>query len=396
MRVTHVITRLIVGGAQENTVASVLGLEQRRPDWRVELISGPPAGPEGSLESSFTNRPDHLTLLPSLIRPLHPWRDTVAWRQLTRLFRERAPEIVHTHSGKAGFLGRLAARRAGVPVIVHTIHGPSFGPFQGALPNLLFTTAERVAGRLTTHFVTVADAMRRQYLAARIGRPEQYTRIFSGFELAPFQSLQPDPAVRARWGIGAEDMVVGKIARLFKLKGHHDLLAAAPRLVQRCPRMKFLLVGDGAWRARLEQEAARRGVRSHFVFTGLVPPAAVPELVGAMDIVVHLSRREGLPRALPQALAAARPVVAYDCDGAREVCRDGQTGFLIPPGDTERLAERVLELSASPQLRAQFGQTGRRWVSANFSVEKMVTDLESLYVRLTGGGSSSPNQTQKP
>ena len=136
MRVTHVITRLIVGGAQENTIASVLGL-RAKPGVEVDLVAGPTLGPEGSLESRFAGGyPGLLTVVPQLVRPLHPWKDALAWKKLTELFRARRPQIVHTHSGKAGILGRLAAARAGVPIIIHTIHGPSFGPFQGPLANL--------------------------------------------------------------------------------------------------------------------------------------------------------------------------------------------------------------------------------------------------------------------
>jgi len=184
MRVTHVITRLIVGGAQENTIASVLGL-QRAHDVEVHLISGPTAGPEGSLEPSVAAIPGLLTLVPELVRSVNPWQDWTAWLRLRSLFRKLRPEIVHTHSGKAGILGRLAAHSAKVPVIVHTIHGPSFGPFQGALANGVFRTAEQVAGRVTTHFVTVANAMAQQYLAAGIGSPQQYTRILAGLIYSP-------------------------------------------------------------------------------------------------------------------------------------------------------------------------------------------------------------------
>ena len=381
MRVTHVITRLIVGGAQENTIASVLGL-QAKPGLAVELISGPTTGPEGSLEARLAPHPGLLTRLPELVRPLHPRKDFRALQELTRAFRERKPDLVHTHSGKAGVLGRLAAHRAGVPLIVHTIHGPSFGPFQSNLANVVFRAAERRAGRVTDHFIVVADAMRQQYLAAGIGRPEQYTRIFSGFDLAPFLAAKNDLQLRARFGLAPEDLVVGKIARLFKLKGHDDLLAVAPELVRRCPRMKFLLVGDGAWRDRFEARARSLGVEKHFVFTGLVPPEEVPPLLGIMDILVHLSRREGLPRALPQALAAARPVLAYDCDGANEVCREGKTGFLITPGDTRALTEQLLKLAANPSLRESLGRRGQEFVRANFSAERMVDELHALYLRL--------------
>jgi len=384
MRVTHVITRLIVGGAQENTIASVLGL-QRKPDLQVNLISGPTTGPEGSLESEIKTSVTGvypLHVVPELVRPVHPWKDFLALRRLVDLFRACQPDIVHTHSGKAGVLGRLAAKRVGVPIVLHTIHGPSFGNFQGALANYMFLGAERMAGRVTTHFVVVADAMKQQYLAAGIGTPDQYTRVFSGFDLTPFLGARNDPELRAHFGLALEDIVVGKIARLFKLKGHDDLFTIAPEALRRCPRMKFLLVGDGEWRKRFQKIARATGLERRFIFTGLVPPTEVPALIGVMDIVVHLSRREGLPRALPQALAAAKPVVAYDCDGARETCFENETGFLTPPGDLGRLSERLLHLANDPELRARFGERGQEFVRQNFAVEQMVDRLYDLYRKL--------------
>ena len=247
MRVTHIITRLIVGGAQENTVSSVLGL-QRKPGLEIDLISGPTTGPEGSLESAFAHQPNSLRLARHLIRAVHPLHDWLALRELTQMLRVRRPDIVHTHSSKAGILGRLAAQRAGVPIIIHTIHGPSFGAFQGPLANLIFTTAERHAARCTTHFVTVANAMTQQFLKAGIGHPDQFTRVFSGFPLEPFLSATNDASLRSRYGLKPGDFVVGKIARLFKLKGHDDLMDAAPGIIRRCPQIKFLLVGGGPWR----------------------------------------------------------------------------------------------------------------------------------------------------
>ena len=384
MRVTHIITRLIVGGAQENTVATVLGL-LKKSGVAVGLISGPTAGPEGSLESELAGVPEILTRVPDLVRPVHPWKDWTALRRLTEIFRQTRPDIVHTHSGKAGVLGRLAAKRAGVPLVIHTIHGPSFGNFQNAAANLVFRAAEKHAARVTTHFIVVADAMKAQYLAAGIGRPEQYTKIFSGFPLEPFLAAKNDPAVRARFGLQPGDFVVGKIARLFKLKGHDDLFAVAPELVRRCPQIKFLLVGDGEWRGRFENLAKSAGLERHFIFTGLVPPAEMPSLVGIMDALVHLSLREGLPRALPQALAAAKPVVACDCDGAGEVCLDGRTGFLVQPADLTGLKNRLLQLAGDAALREKLGRCGQQFVRENFAVEKMVDAIYNLYLKLAAG-----------
>jgi glycosyltransferase involved in cell wall biosynthesis len=384
MRVTHVITRLVIGGAQENTIATVLGL-QRYPELQVNLVAGPTTGPEGSLESAFAGKPELLTILPSLIRSVHPWRDFLTWLRLGKMFRLEKPQIVHTHSGKAGILARLAARRAGVPIIIHTVHGPSFGAFQGALPNFLFRSAEQCAAKVTTHFISVADAMTRQYLAAGVGRPDQFSRIFSGFPLEPFLAARNDPELRARLGLASTDFVVGKIARLFQLKGHDDLIAAAPEVIRRHAQTKFLLVGDGELRSRLQERVRAAGLEKHFVFAGLIAPVDIPRYVGVMDALVHLSRREGLARALPQALAAGRPVISYDCDGANEVCLRGQTGFLVSPGDIHALAERLAQLATDAALREQFGTRGRELVRANFSVETMVEKIYGLYQTLAHG-----------
>jgi glycosyltransferase involved in cell wall biosynthesis len=381
MRVTHVITRLIVGGAQENTVATVVGL-QKKSGVEVNLISGPTIGLEGSLESSLQAANTNFTIVPELVRRIHPLKDFLALRKLENIFREQKPDIVHTHSGKAGIVGRLAARRAGVPIIIHTIHGPSFGNFQNGLGNFIFRAAERRAASVTDHFIVVADAMKNQYLAAGIGQPEQYTKIFSGFPLEPFLAVRNDLELRKKLGIATDDFVVGKIARIFKLKGHDDLFAAAPGLVRQNPEIKFLLVGDGPWRGRFEHLAKASGLEKHFVFTGLVSPAEVPRYVGIMDVLAHLSLREGLPRALPQALAAAKPVVAYDCDGAREICLNGQTGFLIQPGDLKNLTEKIVQLAGDSELRKKLGESGQNFVRENFAVEKMVDAIYNLCLKL--------------
>lgn len=381
MRVTHIITRLVIGGAQENTVATVLGL-RHKPDVYVRLISGPTAGSEGSMESSFANLPETLSILPDLVRPVHPWKDVSALLQLARLLREDLPDVVHTHSGKAGILGRLAARRAGVRVIIHHIHGPSFGPFQGSLANAVFLRAEKIAARVTTHFICSANAMSRRYLAAGIGRPAMYTRILSGFRIEPFLEARNDLALRATLGLQEDAFVVGKIGRLAPLKGHEDLFNAFALLLPQQPKARLLLIGDGALRAHLEARTAHLGLRDRVIFAGLVTPAEVPRYIGVMDCLVHLSHREALSRALPQALAAARPVIAYDFDGADEVCLDGETGFLVQTGDESSVVRHLLNLSRDPALRARLGQRGQQLVKEQFRVDDMIEQIYQLYQRL--------------
>lgn len=378
---THVITRLIVGGAQENTVATILGL-QKKPEFRTDLVTGPTVGPEGSIEGEFRRHSDAITVLPTIIRPVRPFTDVKGLFDLRRHFRRTRPAIVHTHSGKAGVLGRWAARLEGVPIIIHGVHGPSFGPWQGPAANTVFRAAERSAGGVTTHFIAVARAMIEQYLAAGIGRPELYDRVFSGFPLDPFLAAGNDPALRARLGIEPGDFVIGKIARLCELKGHDDLFRIAPELVKHVPNARFLLIGGGPWEARFKEAARALGLSDKFVFTGLVPPREIPALTGIMDMLVHLSYREGLPRALPQAMAAGKPVVAFDCDGAGEVCITGQTGFLIPFRDDAALLDALRKLASDPSLRERLGATGRAYVKERFPVERMVEDTHRIYLRL--------------
>jgi glycosyltransferase involved in cell wall biosynthesis len=313
---------------------------------------------------------------------VHPWKDVWAWLALTRELRKEQPGIVHTHSGKAGILGRLAAKRVRIPIVIHHIHGPSFGPFQGPVPNAVFLTAERIAAKATTHFVCSAHAMTRRYLAAGIGRAEMYTRVLSGFRIEPFLEARNEPALRQTLGLAQDAFVIGKIGRLAPLKGHADLFHALGALLPQCPQTRLLLVGDGPLRAQLQAQAESLGLRDKIIFAGLVPPADVPGYVGIMDCLAHLSQREALSRALPQALAAAKPVIAYDFDGADEVCLHGETGFLVRTGDVPSVTRHLLELARNPSLRDRLGQRGQQLVKDQFPVEKMIDQLYHLYQRL--------------
>jgi glycosyltransferase involved in cell wall biosynthesis len=390
MRVTHIITRLVIGGAQENTLATINGLRQKS-GVEVNLISGPTTGPEGSLEnearkilsrSQLSTFNSQLEIVPELVRPVHPLKDFLALRKLEKILRSQKPDIVHTHSGKAGILGRLAAKRAGVPVIIHHIHGPSFGNFQGALANFIFTAAERRAAKVTDHFFCSANAMTRLYLAAGIGKQSMFTHVFSGFNLEPFLNSTNDLALRKKLGLEENHFIIGKIGRLFKLKGHADLVKAFAKILPQVPRARLLFVGDGALRGEIEKQIRALGLDGKVIFTGLVPPGEVARYVGIMDCLAHLSYREALSRALPQALAAGKPVVAYDFDGADEICLENETGFLIRTGDIETVAQKILQFANNPALRKKFGERGQQFVKENFSVEKMVDDQYNVYLKL--------------
>lgn len=371
---------MIVGGAQENTLLTCRGLAERGHD--VTLITGPSSGPEGRLLDSAETRGVRIVEVGGLVRPLNPFADWTGYRELLRLFRECSFDVVHTHSSKAGILGRLAAWRVRVPVVVHTVHGQAYHPYQAQWRNRLYIRLERLAARHCHHIFAVAQAMIDQCVDAGVAEREKYSVVYSGMQLQPYLTAMPDPALRATLGIPPDAPVIGKIARLFDLKGHDVLLKAAARIVPEFPEARFLLVGDGLRRAELEEMAVDLGIRANVVFAGLVPPSTIPAYVSLMDILAHFSLREGLPRTVVQALAGGVPAVAFDLDGTPEVVETGRTGVLCPPGDAEAATDALLKLLRNPQMRRQMGEEGQRRVQQQFDVQMMVKQLESAYLSL--------------
>lgn len=383
MRIAHVITRMIVGGAQENTLLNCQDLIRDYGD-EVLLVTGPALGPEGDLLKQGRGEEVPLAMVDSLRRAIDPRRDWKAYREIKRILREFKPDVVHTHSAKAGILGRLAAWSLKVPAIVHTIHGAPFGPYESWPKRAFYQGCERYAAARCHHLISVADAMTDLLVAARIAPREQFTTIYSGMEVEPF--LHADDTreeTRRQLGFEPQHVVVGKIARLFHLKGHADVIAAAARIRDKCPSVRYLFVGDGILRERLQKQIDDASMHDLFRFTGLVPPSRIPALIGAMDILVHASLREGLARALPQALIAGKPVVSYDVDGAREVCIDGETGYLLPaPCRFGDICEPLVRLSESAPLRQRLGEEGRRRFTNQFRHETMTRRIRELYERL--------------
>lgn len=381
MKVAHIITRLILGGAQENTLLTV---EDQQRDWgdEVALITGPAIGPEGSLIERAKSHQVDLRIVPEMRREIHAGRDWASYQALLRLLREYQPQIVHTHSSKAGIIGRAAAAKLAIPV-VHTIHGSPFHPYQSRLAYHAYRLAEKWAARRTARLISVCDAMTDQYVAAGVAPREKFVTVYSGMEVEPF--LQPPRArdvVRQELGFEPHHVVVGKVARLFELKGHEDVIAAARTALKRNPNLRFLFVGDGLLRNELERQIAAAGLSRQFVFAGLVPQDKVPELVGAMDIVVHASLREGLARVLPQGLISGKPVVSYDVDGAREVVISGETGFLLPPRAIDEMADALIRLADDPSLRDRLGQTGRARFTDQFRHQTMTRRLREVYAEV--------------
>jgi glycosyltransferase involved in cell wall biosynthesis len=382
MRIIHLITRLILGGAQENTVLSCEDLLRIHGD-DVLLVTGPPLGPEGSLLARVERNGVSVEVLPALRREIHPLRDVQSYFQIKRAIAAFQPDVVHTHSGKAGLLGRMAAHAHGVAAIVHTVHGAPFHPYQGRGAQVVLRGCERFAAGRTDALVSVADAMTDLLVAAGVAPREKFTTIYSGIEVEPFlQSVEHRDRVRRELGYADEHIVVGKIARLFHLKGHEFVVRAAEQVVKAQRNVRFLFVGDGLLAEPIREQVRRAGLAPYFQFTGLVEPQRIPGLIAAMDIVVHASLREGLARVLPQALIAAKPVISYDVDGAREVVINNATGILLPPQSVDELATGVIALAADPPLRERFGAEGRRRFTEQFRHERMSAQLRELYQRI--------------
>ncbi|MBQ7651726.1 MAG: glycosyltransferase family 4 protein [Victivallales bacterium] len=379
LRVCHVITRMIVGGAQENTLLSCAGLLEGGHD--VTLVTGPSPGPEGELLSRSCPNGLRIMEVPELVRELSPLKDWRAYKRLLEIFRKEKFDVVHTHASKAGIVGRLAARKAGVPYVVHTVHGQAFFDGQSFLLNRAYIIAERIAARHCDRIYAVAQAMIEQCVAAKVAPREKYQVVYSGMDLEAFLNAKPEAGLRASLGIPEGAPVVGCIARLFPLKGHDKLIESAPEIIRQVPDVRFLLVGNGILRESLEARIREMGIDGHFVFTGLVSPSEVCRYTALMDVLAHLSLREGLPRVAVQALASGVPVVAYPLDGTPEVVIDGETGRLCKVGDCGEIAARIVELLKDEKLRSEMGRRGQEAVRSKFDWRLMSRILEDDYIR---------------
>jgi glycosyltransferase involved in cell wall biosynthesis len=380
IRVLHPITRLIIGGAQENTMLTADYLNHRPEyagQYEVSIVSGPQTGPEGSLIEETRARGVPLTILPELLREVSPANDLKALVKLTRMMRHGRYHIVHTHSSKAGLLGRVAAKIARVPLIVHTVHGWSFHEHLSPRKLRFYIALEKIGDWCGDEAIVVAAQDREKGVAHGIKRAAHYPLIRSGIELDRFGNPQIPPAeMRQQLGIPADVLVVGSVTRLSAQKAPLDLVATFIRVASSMPNVWFVIVGDGSLRPDVERALQAAGIAGRTVLTGL--RRDVPELMAAFDLFVLSSLWEGLPRVLPQAMASGLPIVCTLADGAAEAVVEGENGFLSPKGHPEHLAANVARLLADGELRRRMGANGRSR-APEFSADQMVADIHALY-----------------
>ncbi|GAB4186027.1 MAG: glycosyltransferase family 4 protein [Phycisphaeraceae bacterium] len=381
MRILHVITRLIQGGAQQNTVLSCAA--QVRAGHDVHLAFGPIYGPEGSLLDEAQATGATLHEIAPMRRAIHPWHDLRCYVALRRLIREIRPDIVHTHSSKAGILGRVAAWHEKVPVVIHTVHGLPFHDRQPRWLHQAYVALEKFAARRCHHLVAITPAMVQAFREKRIAPPDRFSVIPSGVDLSRFE-IAPDARSKARekLGLPPDTPVVAILARLDPLKGHDDLLDILPTLLERFPTMQMLFIGDGWHRAHLEQRLAQSGHGERVRLLGFVPHEQIGTILPAADVKVLPSYQEGQSRTLIEALLCGCGIVAYGVGGIPSICIEGQTGKLVPVGDRSALADAITWMLEHPDERQTMVEQGRTLVREKFSAEYMTRELESLYQRL--------------
>ncbi|MBK6880110.1 MAG: glycosyltransferase family 4 protein [Elusimicrobia bacterium] len=374
IKVVHIITRLELGGAQQNTLFTAEHLDPAR--FEVVLL----AGQGGVLAAAPQGKPYRFVRVFGLVRSVRPWSDLLALWHLWVLLRRERPDIVHTHSSKAGILGRTAAAAARVPIVIHTFHGFGFHVEQLAGVRAFYVALERAMARLSTVLVTVSRANRDEALARGIGRPGQYRLIRSGVDLSLYTSIARRRESPAGLGVLPHEKLIVTIGPFKPQKNLHDFLRAAAIVAGRAPEARFLIVGDGEGRSAIEARIETTDLTGKVVLAGW--RRDIPAILARADVFCMTSLWEGLPRALVESMVAGLPCVVNAVDGCRDLIQDGVNGFLTPPKHPMATADRLLRLLADPGMAQRIGARARASVGDEFSIHTMVRQQEALYASL--------------
>ena len=376
LKVAHIITRLELGGAQQNTLYCCANHDRKKYD--AILICGEGGYLDG--EARKNKKLYKTYFLPELKHPIRPWSDFFAGTKLIRILKEEKVDIVHTHSSKAGILGRLAAGLAETPWVVHTVHGWGFYPGQFFLTRWIYQFLERRAACYTHRLITVSEANKREGLAAGIGKESQYRVIHSGIDPQPFW-VSTSVAQKARLKLQVKNRpCVLVLSNLKKQKSPLDVVEVGRVLAEKIPEVLFLWAGDGPLRDKLEKSIAEKGLKKNFRLLGWRKEVA--QLLAASDALLLTSIHEGLPRVVLQAMAAGKPVVATAVNGTPEAVKNGVTGFLHKSHDTDAMGESLFKLLTNPSLSRKMGQAGRKALKGTFLIGKMLQEIEKLYDEL--------------
>jgi glycosyltransferase involved in cell wall biosynthesis len=380
IKVLRVIARLNVGGPALHVAYLTAGLADR--GYETTLVAGTLAYGEESMASVSEARGVRIETLPALHREIGPLRDARAILRLARLIREQRPAILHTHTAKAGAVGRIAALLAGgarPPIVVHTFHGHVLRGYFNPVTTFGFRTLERWLARITTALIAVSPEVRDDLVKLRVAPASKFAIVRLGIELDERTDVSSAARAETRrqLGIGEAAFVVGWVGRMTAVKRTDDVIRALRGLVDRGVDAYVCLVGDGPDRDHLERYAHELGVVKRCLFVGY--QSDVARFYSAIDALVLPSVNEGTPVSVIEALAARRPVVATRVGGTPDVIRDGVDGYLVDVGDTNTLSERLAGLASDPERRARMGSEGHERVLGRYAVERLVDDIDLLY-----------------
>lgn len=375
--VLHIITRLIVGGAQETVMYTAALLDKEL--FTVEVISGPQTGSEGSLIDETRSRGVYLTIFPRLLREISPLNDAIVLWQLYRYIRKKRFTIVHTNSSKAGILGRIAAKLAGTPIIIHTIHGWSFHDRMAPWLKNLYIILERFCAPMCSSLIVVTSQDQTKGLDHHIGKPSQYHQIRSAIPLDEFTPDNFDRGkIRLELNIPADAIVLGNVGRFSPQKNPLDWIKIAGLVAQELPECYFLLVGDGPLKQEVVNAIEEAGISKQTILTGLRRDAA--RMMAAMDIFMLTSLWEGLPRVIPQAMCMGLPVVCYQIDGIKEIIQQGINGYMFPAGEIRKMADTCIDLFKNKNKRETISTIGQTFARNEFNIDYMITKISNLYL----------------
>jgi glycosyltransferase involved in cell wall biosynthesis len=379
LTVLRAITRLNIGGPAIHAILLTQGLQSER--FRSVLVSGKEGPGEGSLLDMADRHGVRPVLVEELGREVSIVDDLAAVTRLYRLIRQVRPEIVHTHMAKAGTAGRLAARLAGVPLVLHTYHGHVFHSYFGPLKTAVFLNIERLLSRLSDRLIAVGHNQRQDLIRYRVASPDKIVSVPLGLEIESMLGADSERGrLRAELGLDRADKLVGIVARLVPIKAHEVFLQAADQVRRLVPRARFLVVGDGERRAELEHYTRQLGLDDTTFFLGW--RRDMRAVYADLDAVVLSSLNEGSPVAIIEAMAAGRPVISTDVGGVSEVVESGRSGLLVPPRDAAALANAVTLVLSDPVAANRMGQAAREAVYPKYSSSRLISDLEQLYLSL--------------
>jgi len=383
-KVVRIIARLNVGGPAIHVILLSAGLNPAR--YETVLVKGMESETEGDMMALAQERGVKPLLIEKLGRELNPIGDLSTLWHLITLLRRECPQIVHTNTAKAGTLGRIAARLAGVPIVIHTFHGHVLSGYFGPLKTWVFTVIERILARWTDTIIAVSDTCRNDLLKLGIGNEGKIVTIPLGLELDRFPQKVPSLAgrLRERFSIPTDVPIVSHVARMVPIKRHDILLRAIPKVWQRMPQVRFLLVGDGETRPQIEQLVQELQLDDRLILTGFIQEQ---ELIYAdTDLLVLTSDNEGLPVAVIESLASGKPVVSTCVGGVPELIQDGINGFLVPPGNPDKLAETLLKALQDMNRLHEMGRKGQQTILEHYSSTRLIRDIDTLYQRLLSRG----------